>query len=160
MRGLRLCVWCGIVLGMSALTGCGPGGPPKVIPDKSVPVTGVINLDGKPLGNARVTFYPQEVSQGSGVASGFTDSAGKYELQSLFGDKKVIGAAPGKYKVTISVMVRPDGSPLPADSQEPPINSGARESIAIGHSAFDRTELSANVSTTGGTYNFDVKKLQ
>lgn len=160
MFWLRRSVWSGAFLGMVALVGCGAKGPPRVIPEKSVPVTGVINLDGKPLGNARVTFYPQEVSQGSGVASGFTDSAGKYELQSLFGDKKVIGAAPGKYKVTISVMVRPDGSPLPPDSQEPPINSGARESIAIEHSAFDRTELSANVSSTGGTYNFDVKKLQ
>lgn len=160
MCWLRLCVWSGMALGIGALAGCSSAGPSKVVPDKSVPVTGVVNLDGKPLGNARVTFYPQEVEQGSGVASGFTDSAGKYELQSLFGDKKVIGAAPGKYKVTISVMVRPDGSPLPPDSQEPPINSGARESIAIEHSAFDRTELSASVSSTGGTYNFDVKKLQ
>jgi len=131
-----------------------------VIPEKAVPVTGTINLDGKPLGNARVTFYPQEVAQGGGAGSGFTDSTGKYELQSLFGDKIVVGAAPGKYKVTISLMVRPDGTPMPPDSQEPPINSGARESIAIEHSAFDRTELTANVSSTGGTFNFDVKKLQ
>ena len=96
----------------------------------------------------------------SGVGAGFTDSTGKYELTSLFGDKKVIGAAPGKYKVTVSYMVRPDGSPMPADSTEPPINSGAMESIAPEQSAFDKTELTANVSSTGGTFNFDVKKFK
>jgi hypothetical protein len=148
------------LIGLVSVVGCGRSGPAKVIPDKSVPVTGTITLEGKPLGNARVTFYPTEGSQGEGVASGTTDSTGKYELQSLFGDKVVIGAAPGKYKVTVSQLVRPDGTPMPADSKEPPIMSAARESVTMEHSAFDRTELTANVSSTGGTFNFDVKPMK
>lgn len=158
MRGFGLGMICLLICG-SLSSGCGTASG-KVIPDRSVPVTGTITLEGRPLGNARVTFYPQDQSQGDGVASGTTDSAGKYELQSLFGSKVVVGAAPGKYKVAISQMVRPNGTPLPPDSQEPPIMSGARESIAIEHSAFDRTELTANVSSTGGTFNFDVKPLK
>ena len=148
-----------LLLVLPVAVGCNSG-PKKVIPDKAVNVTGTIKLDGKPLGNARVTFYPQQAAQGEGVASGTTDSTGKYELSSLFGDKVVIGAAPGKYKVTVSQQVKPDGSILPPDSQEPPIMTGARESIAIKHSAFDLTELTANVSSTGGTFDFDVSPMR
>lgn len=144
------------LLSSAVVTGCGSGGPQKVIPEKAVPVTGTVTLDGKPLDNARVTFYPSSSAQGDG-SSGTTDSAGKYELQSVFGSEVVVGAAPGKYKVVISRMVRPDGSPMPPDSQEPPIMSGAREGIALKYSGFSTTELSANVASSGGTFDFALK---
>ncbi|MGV2335940.1 MAG UNVERIFIED_CONTAM: carboxypeptidase-like regulatory domain-containing protein [Planctomycetaceae bacterium] len=140
---------------VATAAGCG-GGPQKIIPEKAVPVTGTITLDGKPLDNARITYYPSSAAQGDG-ASGTTDSAGKYELQSVFGSEVVIGAAPGKYKVVISRMVRPDGTPMPADSQEPPIMSGARESIALQYSGFGTSVLSATVATSGGTFDFALK---
>ncbi len=141
---------------LCSLSGCDKG-PKKVIPDKSVPVTGMITIEGKPLGNARVTFFPTEAPQGDGAASGYTDSAGKYELRAMFGDKMVTGAAPGRYKVSVSKMLRPDGTTVPPESKEPPIMSGARESIAIEYSAWDRTEQTATVSSSGGTFDFDVK---
>lgn len=152
-RGLRRhFVW---LLAFAATAGCG-GGPEKVIPEKAVPVTGTITLDGKPLDNARVTFYPTAAAQGDG-SSGTTDSTGKYELQSVFGSEVVVGAAPGKYKVVVSRMVRPDGTPMPPDSQEPPIMSGAREGIALQYSGFSTTVLTANVASTGGTFDFALK---
>lgn len=148
----------GLIL-VSALCGCEKA-PPKIVPDKAVPVTGTITLEGQPLANARVTFYPTESAQGDGAASGFTDSAGKYELRSLFGDQLVTGAAPGRYKVAVSKMLRPDGTALAPDSKEPPMMTGAHESIALENSAWDRTEQTATVSSSGGTYDFDVKPMK
>lgn len=151
----RVSVHFAVLLLVMSAAGCG-GGPEKVIPEKAVPVTGTLTLDGKPLDNARITFYPSSAAQGDG-SSGTTDSAGKYELQSVFGADVVIGAAPGKYKVVISRMVRPDGTPMPPDSQEPPMMSGAREGIPLQYSGFSTTVLSANVASTGGTFDFALK---
>jgi len=138
------------------LVGCGQSGPQKVIPTSAVPVTGIVTLDGKPLASAKITFVPTDNSQGSGAA-GATDSAGKYELRALFGNKSVVGAPPGNYKVVVSLMVKPDGSPMPADSQEPPMMSGARESLPLKYSDFASTQLSASVASSGSTFNFDLK---
>ena len=57
-------------------------------------VTGVVTLDGKPVGGASVTFYPADGRS----SSGFTDVDGNYELSQTT-DRK--GAAPGEYKVTV-----------------------------------------------------------
>ena len=138
------------------LLGCPQSGPQKVIPTSAVPVTGIVTLDGKPLANAKITFVPTESSQGSG-ASGSTDSAGKYELRSLFGNKSVVGCPTGNYKVVVSLMVKPDGSPMPADSQEPPMMSGARESLPLKYADFVSTQLTASVASSGSTFNFDLK---
>jgi len=57
-------------------------------------VTGIVTLDGTPIADANVTFYPKE-----GRAShGKTDSQGKYEL-TFTQDKK--GAVLGEHTVTI-----------------------------------------------------------
>jgi hypothetical protein len=54
-------------------------------------VTGTVTLDGKPLADALVTFSPKA---GQPVATGQTDSSGKYTLQTYeAGD----GAAAGEY---------------------------------------------------------------
>jgi len=138
------------------LVGCGQSGPQKVIPTSAVPVTGIVTLDGKPLASAKITFVPTDNSQGSGAA-GATDPAGKYELRALFGNKSVVGAPPGNYKVVVSLMVKPDGSPMPADSQEPPMMSGARESLPLKYADFVSTPLLPSVASSGSTFNFDLK---
>jgi len=66
-------------------TGCG---------SSLVKTEGVVKLDGVPVEGATVTFSSED---GSKSYSGFTDSSGKFVLQS--GEKS--GAAPGNYKVTV-----------------------------------------------------------
>lgn len=143
------------MLFLGLVAGCG-GGIEKAPVAGAVPVTGTVTLDGKPVGGCRVIYFPTVSSQGDG-ASGTTDSAGKYELNSLVGNETAVGAPPGSYKVIISRMVRPDGTPMPPDSQEPPMMSGARESLAVKYSDFNTTILSANVSSSGGTFDFELK---
>jgi hypothetical protein len=58
-------------------------------------VSGIVRLDGKPLGDAAVAFQP--VDNGP-VACGSTDADGRYRLET--GNR--LGLAPGNYRVTIS----------------------------------------------------------
>lgn len=80
---------------MSAcLVGCG-GGKPKNLPELGN-VTGVIELDGKPVAGAIVMFEPK----GSGaLSSGGTDAAGVY---SLMYRPDISGAPVGEHTVRIS----------------------------------------------------------
>lgn len=75
-----------LTLGLALCTGCG---------SKLGSVTGKVQLDGKPLSNAVVTFMP--VGGGSS-GSGTTDTEGNYKLNSVAAD----GLEPGKYKVAIT----------------------------------------------------------
>lgn len=141
----------GIVL--LGLSGC--GGDKPIPPEKSVTVSGTVTMDGKPLDRATVRFIPQaEAGQGFG-GSGLTDSAGKYELRSMAGEEAVAGTPPGKYKVIITKLVKPDGSV--ADMMEPPMMSAAREIIPLKYSDYSSTMLKEDVSSSGGTYNYDLK---
>lgn len=79
-------------------------------------VTGSVTYRGKPLPNAHVTFTP--VSGGK-IASGLTDTNGKYELGTM---AKNDGALVGKHKIHIIAHgpdrpLRPGemGSGLPGD---------------------------------------------
>jgi hypothetical protein len=128
------------------------------IPKDFVPVTGVVTMDGKPLDFARVAFVPGEGGNVQGFGgTGSTDSTGKYELRSLAGNEMVVGAPPGTYKVTITRLVKPDGTVMNPESMEPPMNSGAKSSIPMEYAATSSTPLSVTVSSSGGTYNFDLK---
>jgi len=76
-----------------ATTGC--GGP------KSVPVSGVVTVDGKPYKRAVVSFQPLagpgNPAPGRG-SSGLTDENGRF---SLMGDDGAAGALPGRHRVRI-----------------------------------------------------------
>jgi hypothetical protein len=82
-------VLCLVVL--TAFSGCGSGGP------ATVPVTGIVLLDDKPLEGAGVTF----MSSTGIIATGTTDSAGKFTLTTI-GDPAKAGAVPGKHKVGVA----------------------------------------------------------
>jgi hypothetical protein len=59
-------------------------------------VTGTVTLDGQPVGDAVVVFNPDGGGQ---VATGLTDSGGKFKMGTL---KKGDGVRPGKYRVTVT----------------------------------------------------------
>lgn len=90
-------------LGMLAGCGGGGGGP-------TIPVNGVVMMDGKPFDNASVTFYAETGGLGGSARTG---SDGKFVI--MGGDGKSKGLAPGKYKVTVSKLA---GGPV---TDEPPV---------------------------------------
>lgn len=86
-----------------ALTGCGG------IDVDTVPVSGVVLLDGSPVEGASVTFLSDI---GNRVATGKTDASGKFSLKTVVGEQMVDGAVVGAHKVTVAKTTSnsPDGA--------------------------------------------------
>lgn len=81
--------------------GCGSGRP------ELVPVAGRVTLDGKPVSEGQIEFFPEESGR---PAIGNIDSEGHYELQTY---KPRDGAKPGNYQVAITSQIIPtDDSPV------------------------------------------------
>ena len=80
---------------MSMVSGCGDGLP------KTYPVSGVVNLDSKPLPGATVTFISDAGSNKSAATT--TDAQGKYTMSTY---KQGDGAVPGSYKITVTKYQR------------------------------------------------------
>lgn len=70
-----------------AISGCGQSGPTLV------PVTGVVTYKGDPVGEASVSFQPEE----GPISTGTTDATGKFTLASKDEEGAVIG--PGVFTV-------------------------------------------------------------
>ncbi len=110
LRILPVCI-CVTLL----IAGCGPRRP------KTVPVTGVVTLDGKPVQGASVMFSPEGEGR---PAMGETDQEGKFSLKTFDpGD----GAILGKHQVTVrkvevsGFQADPDGlsgAPIPGGIKE------------------------------------------
>lgn len=100
-----------LVAGITAIVGCGQSGPEGSL--SLVPVKGRVMVGQAPLADAQVAFHIDGQAPEGYVGSGAkTDQNGYFEL--TVGPRK--GAVPGKYKVTVSKLAQPDGSPLPAGS--------------------------------------------
>lgn len=114
---------------------------------KTVPVSGVVMLDGKPLAEAHVTFQPatEEKTANSGSFA-FTDANGAYSLRTFEGEQP--GVVVGKYRVSINLVTPSyDGDP----AKKPPAKTLPAK--------YNRqTELQFDVPA-GGTdkANFDLK---
>jgi hypothetical protein len=142
--------------GVVCLTGCGGATAPK-LPDP-VPVTGTVIIDSKPLADAIVTFVPDKGATATGLgANAVTDASGNFEVVTTFGKKARPGAIPGKYRVAISRLIGPTGSPVKLEPGVPPANAAARESLPPRYSDMMMTELKADVGAEGGTFDFKVK---
>jgi hypothetical protein len=120
-RCLRLSI--SLVL-LATIVGCGqkPSG---------IPVTGIVTIDGAPVGGATVTFTP--VGGQGGVAVGMTDGSGRFNLSSGAGS----GALPGSYAVTITKLARPSDTASGPDPREmgPNITEEQRQKILEGAQA-------------------------
>ncbi len=69
------------------VSGCGPE-------FKTVPVSGTVTLDTRPVAGAGVVYSPDQAGP---TASATTDANGKYMLMT----GKFTGAAPGKYRISV-----------------------------------------------------------
>lgn len=90
-----------LLLGLS-LTGCGPG----VELEKTVPASGTLTYQGKPLEGYKIVFHPVEQRQGA------TAESGKGGAFALGTNEPGDGAAPGKHKVSINFIAeKMEGEP-------------------------------------------------
>jgi len=134
--------------------GCGSG--PKL-----VPVSGVVTLNGKPLGEAVIQFLPDPATADSLPADDVTGPEGNYKAQS----KGRSGVVPGKYRVVITKVNTPippavseqfKDDPFMAElSSRPPDVGKAAKKAADGtkiEEAFSR-----EIPPEGGVFDFDVK---
>lgn len=99
MNKIFLPVIC--LIAMIAVAGCGPSAP------ATVPVSGTVLMDGKPLDGASVTFI---AATGGTVAYGTTDSSGKFTLMTTIGETATPGAVPGSHKVGVAKSTNDGGT--------------------------------------------------
>lgn len=89
-------------------TGCGRSDLPEL-----ADVEGTVKLDGQPVSNVLVSFYPQG---GGRPGTGVTDEQGHYELTYVGGES---GTKPGASRVEVT-MIWPDGEPTPGVKDKVP----------------------------------------
>src|SRR5262249_27215526 len=104
---------CSMLICLYAALGCGSAG--GNLP-KTVPASGVVTLDGKPVDGAQVILVP--AAEGTTGAFGVTDSSGHFSLRAY--DQKP-GAIRGEYKVRVSktIQVKVEGAKGSVDGGDP-----------------------------------------
>ena len=107
-------------------------------------VTGTVTLDGKPLPEAIITFYPQG-GEGGRASAGMTDENGKYELTFSRTEK---GAKVGEHLVTITTAV--DAGDY-SEGNEESINA---EQVPTKYNA--KSELKEQVKSGNNEINFEL----
>lgn len=111
---------------------CGCGGP------KTVPVKGVVTIDGATLANVSVTFNAQD--PGGKDAHGSTSADGSFHL-STFRPKD--GALPGQYKITVHYSDPVNVSPnlkSAADVQQAMVNAPVKRPSVILPPTYTQTD--------------------
>lgn len=121
-------------------------------------VEGTVTLDGQPIDQATVTFYPEE-----GRASlGRTDSAGKYKL--LY-TSSLDGAVIGEHKVTISTKVDAEVEYGDSDYENDEqgkvkdvnlVTKARNESMPLKYRDRKKTVLTATVTSGSNTIDFEL----
>lgn len=142
----------GLVLLSLSLSGCLGGSSLPPIPE-TVPVSGVVLLDGKPLVAASILFVPSQGTKGI-ECSGVTDDDGRFELKHPHGPT---GAPAGTYGVVVSRLVDSRGLAILPNPDVPPADLGAVESLPPRYSSFDQTTLKAEIPHSAGELKFELK---
>lgn len=125
---------------------CGCGRSAAVPKLQTLPVKGTVTLDGKPLAAADVVFMTFDPPA---AFVGTTQDDGTYQLQGPEGREAFLK---GSCKVTVSRMVKPDGSPLAPG--ELPAMVEAVEQLPPKYSRLEATVLAETLTPEGGTFDF------
>lgn len=140
MASLSLSQTASLVVAVGFIVGC--GGSADTTPH-TVPVTGVVTLDGKPLEGATVLLIPTDPKTDG--CSGTTNAEGKYSLAK----STIPGAMPGTYKVTIEHYASPDGKPVSfgegIDMEQLKMQGAVQQTLQPKYSDAEQTELKADV---------------
>ena len=141
---------CAVLLLLVAVVVFGCGKDPN-LPELHA-VTGTVTMDGKPVDDAVVIFYPTGNTRGT-RAHGRTDAQGRYSMTS---SKLGEGTPVGSYSVTISHLTMPDGSPLPNNEDFDPMTMKFKENMPATYSQRPMSKLKATVPDGGGEINFEL----
>lgn len=128
---------------------CGCNRTPAVPKVQTLPVTGKVTLDGQPLAGANVVFM---TSDPPATFFATTKDDGTYQLQA---PEDRAALLKGSCQVTISRMVKPDGSPM--GEGEMPAMVGAVEQLPQRYSMLATSQLKADVPEGGGTFDFPLE---
>jgi hypothetical protein len=99
-------VWVLVGLAVCVVPGCGDANAPD-----TVPVSGVVQYQGKPLEGATVIFSTQGAdAQSTLLAVGKTNADGQFQVKTQMGATgSYDGAVPGTHRVTVSKFIPPNG---------------------------------------------------
>ncbi len=127
--------------GLSAFLGCNSAG--GNLP-KTVPATGVVTLDGKPVDGAQVVLVP--AGQEATGATAVTDSSGRFALRA-YPEKD--GAIPGEYKVQVSktIQVKVEGAAKGSVDGGDPVRF--EYGVPAKYTGFKSSGLSVTIPDTG-----------
>ena len=125
-------------LGLFTLTGC-----PEENSDlpKTVPASGTVTLDGKPVDGAQVVFIDDTSNKS---ADAMSDSKGQFSLNAFPGQKT--GAQPGSYKVQVSKTIEKKLGGTNADGGE---NVTWEFGLPAHYSSFSKSGLTATIPEEG-----------
>jgi len=126
------------VLGLClAVTACGPTPGPKV--------TGSVNLDGKPLTQARVVFIAKEKGVGT-TGQAVTDANGNFEVLPDPRDGRTL--TPGNYAVLITKMVDKKGN-MPSEEDAGQLQAAGllRNAVPNRYGSEEETQLKAEIKS-------------
>jgi hypothetical protein len=145
---------------VTAATGCGSSTPALA----TVPVSGMVKVDGSSLPEVRVSYLPIDGTPGRGGWTK-TDGEGRYDMRTPWIRSGLTGMSvtwleglpPGRYRVVVSRRLHADGSPMRDD--EAPLESPAVETIAAVYSDEIAGTLAADVPAAGGTFDWNVKSM-
>ena len=131
----------------------------KPPPPNTIPVSGTVTIDGQPLVGANVSFFPQGETTGRG-GMGQTDEQGRFTVHLHDNQSTKQGPAglfAGQYKVIISKLVNPDGTPFIASEDVAPIDSNAKDLVPEAYSNYDLSKLTADVQPPEKKLTFDLQ---
>ncbi|MDR0335873.1 MAG: carboxypeptidase-like regulatory domain-containing protein [Planctomycetaceae bacterium] len=107
-------------------------------------VEGIVTLDGVPVADAEITFYPVQFGVGES-AMGRTDANGVYNLSSMKGKPKK-GTLPADYNITVSKYVTKElEKPYFDPAQDAVIKFESNEMIPLVYTDVETSPLTATV---------------
>ena len=136
------------LLGLIALVGCNRSNPALS------PVAGVVTLNNQPIAGAQVRFLPQADTPGHGGV-GITEADGSYAVIAHRSSNRK-GLPPGDYKVVVSRLLMPDGTPPPPGTAT--INSPVKESVPDPYCKQNDTPLTVTIGEDAVTFDIPLKK--
>jgi hypothetical protein len=150
MQGFRGWMVLGILLHSSLLMGCGK--PPMQ------EVRGSVKLDGKPVSNCKVGFFP-DVNvfdpDRHGYGFGLTNDSGEFAIQHPQGE---MGIWAGKYKITFVAWISPTGRIIEPEAKPSEVEGGVTNMFPEIYESPGTTPESVTVKSSGiNDFAFDIR---
>jgi len=120
-------------------------------------VVGTVLLDGEPIGNCKVGFFPDTTEfnpDRHGFGFRMTDEKGDFKIQHPQGEE---GIWAGKYKVTFVAWVNNAGKSLPMDIKPSEVSGGVKNRFPDKYEAPSTSPESVTVTSGENVFKFDIK---